>query len=128
MLFQELRDGRGKSHLLFLLTEGEGAPDELRLPINRSVGKTLPFPLVDVGTGIEALDESLSPALDPSKRGMPLGRILALVGAPGAGKSLLADQIAVSAARAGHRVVMLVVDEPREDAAQRIGQPFLRLH
>jgi KaiC/GvpD/RAD55 family RecA-like ATPase len=73
-------------------------------------------------TGIAALDERLSPPHDTTKHGMPTGRIVGFNGAPHAGKSVALNQIALSAARAGLRVLMLVTDEPREDAAERIGQ------
>lgn len=73
-------------------------------------------------TGIAALDERLSPKHDLSKHGLPRGRIAGIVAPPHAGKSVTVDQFAVAALRAGLRVVMLVNDEPREDAAERIGQ------
>lgn len=73
-------------------------------------------------TGIGALDEKLTPEADPTKVGLPMGRAVCLNGAPGAGKSLLLDQLCLEMAKHGLRVVMLVEDEPREDAAERIGQ------
>ncbi len=73
-------------------------------------------------TGIDALDERLSPKHDPSKHGLPLGRRVGIVAPPHAGKSVTADQLTVAALRAGLRVGMLVTDEPREDVAERIGQ------
>jgi len=73
-------------------------------------------------TGLETLDERLTLRTAPMSVGTPLGRIIGLVGASGAGKSLGLDQFALAFAVQGLRVVMLVVDEPREDAAERIGQ------
>jgi KaiC/GvpD/RAD55 family RecA-like ATPase len=73
-------------------------------------------------TGLEVFDEALTPKSDPTKRGLPLGRIVAYVGEPWRGKSLLMNQTAGELARQGLRVVLLVMDEPREDAAERLGQ------
>jgi KaiC/GvpD/RAD55 family RecA-like ATPase len=73
-------------------------------------------------TGIATLDERLTPESDPSKVGLPLGRAVCINGAPGAGKSLLLNQLALEIAKQGVRVLLLVEDEPREDAAERIGQ------
>jgi hypothetical protein len=73
-------------------------------------------------TGIVALDERLSPPHDAMKHGLPLGRIAGVNGPPHSGKSVMLDMIGLAAARAGLRVVLLVTDEPREDAAERIGQ------
>lgn len=73
-------------------------------------------------TGIETLDERLTLRTAPMNVGTPLGRIICLIGAAGSGKSVGVDQCALGLATQGLRVVMLVVDEPREDAAERIGQ------
>jgi KaiC/GvpD/RAD55 family RecA-like ATPase len=73
-------------------------------------------------TGIGALDDGLAPKTNPSKKGLPLGRAVVFCGAPWQGKSVLIDQCARECAHQGLRVVLLVNDEPREDAAERIGQ------
>lgn len=78
--------------------------------------------LARYSTSLLALDELLRPRANPTLAGLLPGRVVALNGAPGAGKSLLADQLAFAMARHGFRVVMLVDDEPREDAAERVGQ------
>lgn len=72
--------------------------------------------------GIAPLDTALAPKFDKTRVGLPLGRIVGVNGAPWEGKSVLASQLALKLALAGLRVVMLVVDEPREDTAERIGQ------
>lgn len=76
-------------------------------------------------TGISKLDEVLRKELDgnnPARLGTPLGRILSFIAPPHVGKSVAVDQCAFSFAKQGLRVVILVQDEPREDAAERIGQ------
>jgi KaiC/GvpD/RAD55 family RecA-like ATPase len=73
-------------------------------------------------TGLKPLDELLTPKANPTQVGIQTGRVVGLCGAPYQGKSVLADQLALQMAKHGLRVVMLVEDEPREDAAERIGQ------
>jgi KaiC/GvpD/RAD55 family RecA-like ATPase len=73
-------------------------------------------------SGLKPLDELLTPKANPTQVGIQTGRVVGLCGAPYQGKSVLADQIALQMAKHGLRVVILVEDEPREDAAERIGQ------
>jgi KaiC/GvpD/RAD55 family RecA-like ATPase len=75
-------------------------------------------------TGLAPLDEALASKHDPARRGVLLGRVLGICGAPWQGKSVLVCQCARELASQGLRVVLLVDDEPREDAAERIGQGF----
>jgi len=73
-------------------------------------------------TGIETLDERLTLRTAPTNIGTPGGRIIGFIGSSGSGKSVAIDQCALNLARQKLRVAMLVVDEPREDPAERIGQ------
>lgn len=108
-----------KSEIDAILADLGPSPNEHTVPtILRHAGNSGPR----FRTGIDALDEKLTPEADPLKVGLPLGRAVCLNGAPGAGKSLLLDQLSLAMATQGLRVLMLVEDEPREDAAERIGQ------
>ena len=73
-------------------------------------------------TGIPALDKLLLRPGETQRMGLGAGRIVVINGQPYRGKSLLLGQLGLEMAKHGLRVVLLVDDEPQEDAAQRIGQ------
>jgi KaiC len=73
-------------------------------------------------TGIATLDTRLAWPTKPLDIGIPLGRVFGIVGAPGAGKSMMLGQISATLAAQGPRVVMLVRDETREETTERVGQ------
>jgi replicative DNA helicase len=63
------------------------------------------------------------PALDAATRGgLPLGRFVALLGAPGASKTNLCAWLADGWERAGCAVAFLAADESREAIVTRLGQ------
>lgn len=67
------------------------------------------------------------PALDNRTRGIAPGEVLTIVARPQVGKSALASQIALNAARAGERVVFYSLEMPREQALTRLVQQALGL-
>lgn len=100
------------------------ANDNRPAPILREANVQIPR----FKTSIPEFDDKLSPSADPSRVGFPAGRMLCINGAPFVGKSLLLCQVGLSMARQGLKVVMLCLDEPRVDAAERIGQGLGFLH
>lgn len=74
-------------------------------------------PLVHVPTGIKTLDEI-------TRGGLLVGRLAVFGGAPDAGKTSLAVQIAHHAARNGFAVAIHCVDEDHEGIECRIGQSW----
>jgi hypothetical protein len=68
-----------------------------------------------LSTGFETLDEAV-------RGGIPLGRVVALLGAPGAGKTGLAVYLMCLWELAGCAVAYLAADEPAEGIITRIGQ------
>ena len=68
-----------------------------------------------LSSGFKTLDEI-------TRGGFPMGKRIALLGAPGAGKTTLAVQLAHQWAKAGVPVVYLANDEPRQDILIRLGQ------
>jgi len=96
--------------------------DALRLasaPKWRWLHEAIPSALKPVGerfsTGFATLDDAL-------RGGVPLGRVVMLLGAPGAAKTTLAAYLADRWERAGAAVVFLAVDEPAEGIILRLGQ------
>lgn len=66
-------------------------------------------------TGFQTLD-------DATRGGLPLGRLVAILGAPGAGKSTFCAQIAHKMEGQGCAVVYLASDEPADGIITRLGQ------
>lgn len=64
------------------------------------------------------------PSIDRATRGIPAGKVITIVGRPGAGKTNLATQISLHMARNGCAVFALWADEGAEASAVRIGQMF----
>lgn len=60
------------------------------------------------------------PKLDRISRGMRNGTLWIIGGRPGRGKSSLLGQIALTAAKAGKRVLMFAMEMPDEDVAERM--------
>lgn len=63
------------------------------------------------------------PTFDAATRGgIPLGKLLVMVGAPGVGKTTLCVELGVKLARAGVHVAILAADEEADGLLVRIGQ------
>lgn len=90
-----------------------------RAPKWRWLNEAIPGLLKPVGqrldTGFATLDEA-------TRGGIPLGRVVMLLGAPGAAKTTLATYLADRWERAGATVAILAADEPPEGIAVRLGQ------
>lgn len=85
----------------------------------RLLQEAIPEMLKPIGerlsTGFDTLDEA-------TRGGIPFGRVIVLVGAPGAAKTTLATSLADRWERAGCACVFLAADEPPESILVRLGQ------
>ena len=98
--FSTIQPSKSFSNAIYSLQRGRAALDRvtalLRTP-NAIVDAPDAAPLPGIGTGIRVEDVRFRypgadrPALDGVTLGLPVGRVVALVGASGAGKSTLAD-------------------------------------
>lgn len=89
--------------------------DDIRWPTPRELVEQMRTPMSRVSTGVPCLDAAL-------RGGMPVGRLLTIVGQPGASKTTLAFQIAMAMRDSGALVYVCAYDEESFDLLTRLGR------